>query len=73
MTGLLVLAVILALVWAVDVALNPKAPCRRCEGHRGRHGLSRPKAYGDCGKCGGRGERVRFGAKAVRKAIGRPL
>ena len=56
-------------LWAGDVFINPKAPCRGCQGHRGRHGLSRPKAYGDCRRCGGRGERLRFGARWVRRDL----
>ncbi len=73
MTALVVFAAVAAAIWVVDVAINPKAPCRRCQGHRGQHGLSRRKAWGDCGKCGGRGERARFGARQVRNAIRRPL
>ena len=37
----------------------PYGPCPRCEGRRGRNRGSTAKAYGRCGKCGGKGERVR--------------
>ena len=52
-------------VWAGDVAVNPRAPCRSCQGS-GKHGLSRRKAFGDCRKCGNSGKRLRFGTRWVR-------
>jgi hypothetical protein len=54
--------------WAVDVAVNPRAPCRLCGGD-GHHWLSRDKAWGDCRACGGTGKRLRMGARWVRPGL----
>lgn len=59
--------------WLGSLVWHPYRPCPRCEGRRGRNLGSKPKRYGHCGKCDGRGEQVRRGARSVRKGIGRPL
>lgn len=73
MNGVLLLAaaaLIGLLAWAADVAINPRAKCRACDGS-GHHWLSRDKAWGDCKACGGSGKRLRFGAQWVRPKLRR--
>jgi DnaJ-class molecular chaperone len=70
---LAVLLVLTAAAWVVSLAWHPYRPCPRCEGRRGRNVGSKPGRFGRCGKCDGRGEQVRRGARSVRKGIGRPL
>ena len=57
-------------VLVLDVLIRPWAPCGMCKG-RGRHALSSPRAFGNCPFCGGRGKRLRFGARMVRRAVRR--
>jgi hypothetical protein len=72
-TGLAVLAGIALAWWVLSLAWHPYALCRRCQDRRGRNTGSKATRWGRCGKCDGKGERARFGAQSVRKAIGRPL
>jgi hypothetical protein len=70
---LLELAGIAAAVWVVLLAGWPMGPCPRCKGRRGRGMGSTGKRWNYCRKCNRRGELPRFGARTVRRAIGRPL
>jgi len=67
------IAVIVAGWWVWSLAWHPSGPCRRCAGRRGRNIGSSTTRWGRCGKCGGTGERARFGARTVRRTIRRPL
>lgn len=60
MTFLLVLAVLTA--WGLFVLVSPRASCPRTVTTKGRNGRSRTRL---CPKCGGTGQRNRFGARAV--------
>ena len=71
MIVLLGVAGILAVVWLATRAFLPWGPCGRCAGRRGRGVGSSAKRWNRCRKCGGRGELPRFGARTVRRAIGR--
>ncbi len=73
MTGFTLLILFGAAAWLIELAWHPFAPCRRCEGRRGRNAGSKTRRWGHCGKCKGKGERARVGARTVRRAIGRPL
>ncbi len=56
---LIVIAVVAVAGFLVRSYYWELGPCPRCNG-RGRGWLSRPKAYNRrCGKCGGKGERIR--------------
>lgn len=54
--------------YLVDVALWPYARCRACRGSQTSHGSNRTR-WGLCSRCGGSGERVRFGARLFRKNL----
>jgi hypothetical protein len=66
-------AVLAAAGYCADVALRPWHPCPRCKEHRGRGAGSSSKAWNRCGRCSGKGELVRPGARAVRRAIRKPI
>jgi hypothetical protein len=59
--------------WLLLLALFPWGPCPRCKGRRGRGIGSTSTRWNHCRKCNRRGEVPRFGARTVRRAIGRPL
>ena len=64
MTGWLVftaLVLVAGLVRFAWLAVIPYKPCSLCNGR------------GMCSLCGFRGKRPKFGARMVRRAIGRPL
>jgi len=57
-------AVVLAVAfWALRLCWFPYGPCRACQGRRGRGMGSTARAYSRCHWCGGKGERLRTGAK----------
>ena len=49
--------------WRLSLHFHPYAPCRKCAGRRGRNAGSTSKVWGRCTRCGGKGERLRWGAK----------
>jgi DnaJ-class molecular chaperone len=59
---LLVIAVVVLVSHYISLKLWPMGNCRRCHG-TGRNFGSTAKHHGRCGKCGGMGRRVRFGAR----------
>ena len=69
MTRLLELAAIAAVLygarWRWRLYKHPYAPCRWCRGKqgRGRNKGSTGDEWGRCKHCGGKGERLRWGAK----------
>lgn len=50
-------------LWRASLRMHPYAPCRRCAGRRGRNPGSTAKRWGRCSHCGGKGERLRWGAR----------
>lgn len=48
--------------WRLSLRLHPYAACRWCRGRRGRNRGS-GTVWGRCGHCGGKGERLRWGAR----------
>lgn len=60
----------IALVWLLDVLVRPYAKCPACGGSK-VHGLSGRHVFGSCWLCGGKGYRLRFGARMVRRAARR--
>jgi hypothetical protein len=74
MTAEIVLAIAaVAVLWACRLAAYPWGPCRSCQGRKGHGTGSTRRAWNRCGRCGGTGERPRPGARAIRRAIGRPI
>ena len=59
--------------WLLSLAWHPYAACGRCKDRRGKNLGSKATRWGDCGKCGGSGKRIRTGARQVRRTIGRPV
>jgi hypothetical protein len=49
--------------WRLSLRLWPYAPCRWCGGRRGRNAGSTGQRWGRCSRCGGSGQRKRFGAR----------
>lgn len=49
--------------WRISLKRHPYAPCRWCRGRRGRNPGSTGKRWGRCPHCGGKGERLRWGAR----------
>lgn len=72
MLTLALVGLIAAAAWFVGLLIWPFAPCRRCEGSGTNLGSNR-KRFGNCRKCGGTRRRLRVGARAARRMIGRPL
>lgn len=62
-----------AVIWIARLAVLPFGPCPRCRGRKGRGAGSTGRAFRKCGRCDGKGERIRPGARTVRRAIGRPV
>ena len=76
MTGAELIAIVaagLVVWWLLSLAWHPYAACGRCKDRRGRNVGSKASRWGDCGKCGGSGKRIRVGARSVRRWIGRPV
>ena len=59
MAWLLAAAAVVAVVLVARSWFFPYGPCPACQGRRGRGIGSRPKSYNRCGRCGGKGERIR--------------
>lgn len=60
-------AALAAVVYYVSLRVHPFAPCRRCRGRRGRNRGSTARVWGYCRKCGGKGERLRLGARLIER------
>jgi len=60
---LLAIAAIIVGWWRLSLHRHPYAPCRWCSGRRGRNRGSTSRAWGRCKRCGGKGERLRWGAR----------
>jgi len=73
MTALAITAAAVAVVWITRLAVLPFGPCPACRGRKGRGLGSSARAFRKCGRCDGAGERIRPGARTIRRAIGRPL
>ena len=54
-------------VWLYRLRRHPQGPCFACHGRRGQNAGSDEHQWGDCGLCGGSGQRTRFGARLVRR------
>jgi hypothetical protein len=64
--GYLILAVVAVAAfgwWRLSLRFWPYAPCRWCRGHKGNNWGSTGGRWGDCPKCGGKGRRLRWGAR----------
>lgn len=61
--GVIILALTGVGWWLVSLKLHPYKACPRCRGRRGRNRGSTSRAWGRCTACGGKGERLRRGAK----------
>jgi hypothetical protein len=63
--GYLFFAVIVAAFgwWRLSLHFWPYAPCRWCRGRKGNNLGSRRGRWGSCSRCGGKGKRVRWGAR----------
>lgn len=61
--ALLAMAVIAFGLWRISLRVHPYAPCRWCRGRRGRNPGSSRERWGRCRHCGGKGERLRWGAR----------
>lgn len=59
---------VLVAVWLVSLAIWPHTSCRACGGS-GRNKGSNSRRYGKCWRCGGKPERLRFGARWVRRGL----
>jgi hypothetical protein len=57
-----------AVCWVVRLYFWPFGPCRRCQGSRTNAGSNR-KRWGNCGRCGGTGQRQRLGSKTVHRVV----
>jgi DnaJ-class molecular chaperone len=57
-----IIALVIAAGWWVDLRLHPFRRCPRCNGRRRNEG-STNSHWGYCRRCGGRGEVRRFGAR----------
>jgi len=69
--GVLLLAAAIGVAaWLIRSWLWPFSPCRGCKGS-GKNIGSTGRRYGTHRRCKGTGRRVRFGARMVRRAIGR--
>ena len=68
--GVIAAALIIVLLYAGSLWLWPFAPCRWCKGSKSNPGSTR-RRFGNCPRCGGKGFRVRFGARMVRRAVRR--
>jgi len=53
--------------WRLDLRWHPYARCRWCQGRRGRNPGSTGGRWGNCRRCGGSGERLRWTAKDERR------
>jgi hypothetical protein len=62
--GLALIAVAVAVVWALSVLARPIAACRACGGQRVIRTARRARI---CRACKGRGTRARFGASAIHR------
>lgn len=56
--------------WLLRLRLHPFGRCWRCRGGRRNKG-SDDEQWGFCGRCGGDGQRIRFGARWVRPDLRR--
>lgn len=62
--GYLILAVVVAFGWwRLSLRWWPYAPCRWCRGRKGNIWGSTQGRWGDCPRCGGKGKRLRWGAR----------
>ena len=68
--GVAAVVAFFALRWLWQRWRHPFTVCWRCKG-TGKNGGSTKRAYGRCWWCKGSPERLRFGARTVRRAIGR--
>lgn len=59
MLWLLAILALTVVVVVIRARFWPYGPCPACQGRRGRGIGSRPQAYNRCGRCGGKGERIR--------------
>lgn len=60
---LLLAAAGLLVSYAVSIRRNPWVKCRRCNGAPRRQGWFYTHAHGFCGKCGGSGQKPRWGSR----------
>jgi hypothetical protein len=67
---LLAAAAVAGAGWYVSLRWHPYAPCRACRGRRGRNRGSTGRTWGHCRRCGGKGERLRFGARMIERRKG---
>ena len=58
----LIIAIIVAGIWWIDVRRHPVRRCPACNGTK-RNGGSSESRWGRCRKCGGTGEIRRFGTR----------
>ena len=65
MAVVLIIAAVIGVSYYVSLRIWPYANCRRCEGGGTNAGSNR-KRWGRCGRCGGTGRRLRFGARERR-------
>ncbi|HVB45262.1 MAG TPA: hypothetical protein VNF47_21510 [Streptosporangiaceae bacterium] len=56
--------------WVLSRWLWPFTACWRCQGGRRNPG-SNARRWGKCRACGGSGERMRFGARTLHRALAR--
>ena len=70
---LLTAAAAAAVIWAGRLAMLPYGPCPACKRRRGHGAGSTSTAWSRRRRCGGTGERIRPGARTIRRAIGRPV
>lgn len=68
--GVAVVVAIGAAVWFLRLWLWPFGRCRWCRGSKTNPGSTK-RRYGKCPRCKGSGQRVRFGARLVHRAMRR--
>jgi DnaJ-class molecular chaperone len=61
MVIVVIIALVIAGAWWVDMRVHPFRRCPKCDGRRRNPGSSKTY-WGYCSRCGGRGEVRRFGA-----------
>lgn len=66
MTSLLVLVVIVAGFWAIGLVVHPWRHCTRCNNVPRTYRGGGSAAFRICGKCGGTGRQLRWGAGRFR-------